>query len=312
VSRGPSGKVLARNWKFSEADVAQREHWHASTRADDDATRQIAWLHAPWGACKRAFRPHGTPTARCVSCCRGFMFPSAASAQGMSNRRANLQGVDVSKNKSRHSLMIGVVITLLACPACSEEDPPPPPVQAPTKAADPVSIDSPDKLFPELGEAYAECAKVLKRFYDSGGQDAPAWADAFTLECKQLSLIVRSNAMLAAHPEWKDISRQWYDSSVKQAAAGYRKQATRFSEVMGNKSRTRKGEQEAAERFNTMNQKASEYLASIDPSMKAKFDQQYLAGPASSATRQEANKARTIFAQHLGLQSNASDSSLTP
>jgi len=183
-------------------------------------------------------------------------------------------------------------------------------VQATTKAADPVSIDSPDKLFPELGEAYAECAKVLKRFYDSGGQDAPAWADAFTLECKQLSLIVRSNAMLAAHPEWKDISRQWYDSSVKQAAAGYRKQAKRFLELSaawGTKSRTRKGDEEAGERFHALNQKASEYLASIDPSMRAKFDQQYLAGPeASRAARQEANEARTIFAQHLGLQSDAS------
>jgi PPK2 family polyphosphate:nucleotide phosphotransferase len=38
----------AKNWKFSTADVAERQHWKEYMRAYEDAVRETAADHAPW------------------------------------------------------------------------------------------------------------------------------------------------------------------------------------------------------------------------------------------------------------------------
>jgi hypothetical protein len=202
-------------------------------------------------------------------------------------------------------LLISIVCVMLASPSCSDgESPPPPPPQESASApkAAPPSTDSPDKLFAELGAAYADAAKVLKGFYDGGGKDAQAWATAFSLECRRLSLIARANAMLAAHPDWKDTSRQWFDRTVKPSYARFSDQAKRFNSVMMSKSKSEQGEIDAGDRFAKLLHEASRLLAVSDPAAQARMD--LLRSDDSDARRQDVTKSEetwSTFKERLGL-----------
>lgn len=200
-------------------------------------------------------------------------------------------------------LLISVVCVILASPSCSDgEPPPPPPASASVPKTAPPSTDSPDKLFAELGAAYADAAKALKGFYDGGGKDAQAWATAFSLECRRLSLIARANAMLAAHPDWKDTSRQWFDRNVKPSYARFADQAKRFNSVMISTSKSKQGDVDAGDRFAKLQEEASKLLATSDPTAQARMD--LLRSGDADARRQDVTKSAgtwSTFKERLGL-----------
>lgn len=200
-------------------------------------------------------------------------------------------------------LLISVVCVILASPSCSDgEPPPPPPASASVPKTAPPSTDSPDKLFAELGAAYADAAKALKGFYDGGGKDAQAWATAFSLECRRLSLIARANAMLAAHPDWKDTSRQWFDRNVKPSYARFADQAKRFNSVMISTSKSKQGDVDAGDRFAKLQEEASKLLATSDPAAQARMD--LLRSGDADARRQDVTKSAgtwSTFKERLGL-----------
>lgn len=202
-------------------------------------------------------------------------------------------------------LLLGITCVALTALSCSEEEPPPPPpASASVPKAAPSSTDSPDKLFAELGAAYADAAKVLKGFYDGGGKDAQAWATTFSLECRRLSLIARANAMLAAHPDWKDTSRQWFDRTVKQPYARYADQAKRFNSVMMSASKSKQGDIDAGDRFATLENEASKLLGTSDPAAQARMDLLRTADP--EARRREMTKSAETwgtFKEQLALPS---------
>ena len=201
------------------------------------------------------------------------------------------------------SPILGIACVMLAAPACSDEEaPPPPPASASVPKTAPPSTDSPDKLFAELGAAYADAAKALKGFYDGGGKDAQAWATAFSLECRRLSLIARANAMLAAHPDWKDTSRQWFDRTVKPSYARFADQAKRFNSVMISTSKSKQGDVDAGDRFAKLQEEASKLLAASDPTAQARMD--LLRSGDADARRQDVTKSTgtwSTFKERLGL-----------
>jgi hypothetical protein len=77
--------------------------------------------------------------------------------------------------------------------------------------------------------------------------------------------------MLAAHPDWKDPSRQWFDRTVKQSYARFADQAKRFDSVMLGTSKSKQGGTEAGNRFAKLQQEASKILAASDPAAQARY-----------------------------------------
>lgn len=109
-----------------------------------------------------------------------------------------------------------VLVLALTVSGCSEEQAPPAPAAPVTSAAPapPASTDTPDQLFPELGKNFGRSAVMWQRVKDSNATDPIAWGEVHSLQHQRSLLIGRANAMLTAHPNWKDSSRQWFDRTT--------------------------------------------------------------------------------------------------
>jgi hypothetical protein len=166
-----------------------------------------------------------------------------------------------------------------------------------------VASDSPDKLYPELARNDADAAAALKGFCDAGANDAQAWAKLKSLESKRIALVGRSSAMLAAHPEWKEVSRQWFDRTARSDYLNYALNANCPREVISaNKTESMTARQEKLDRFTEMQREASKVLATMDPDAKARLDA--LLSTDFAAKRRErdrADEAWKRFKESLGL-----------
>lgn len=116
-----------------------------------------------------------------------------------------------------------VLVSAITVSGCSEEEAPPAPT-APVQSkapAPPASTDTPDKIFPELGENFSRAAVVVQRDCDSKWTDPAAAGEAASLSYQRSLLVRRANAMLAANPTWKETSRQWFDRTTLKAYERY-------------------------------------------------------------------------------------------
>ena len=202
---------------------------------------------------------------------------------------------------SLHSLALLAAASTLA--GCAQESPKPDPAPAAAAPVAPVASDSPDKLYPELARNYADAAAALKGFCEGGLTDAQAWAKVKSLESKRIALVGRSSAMLAAHPEWKEVSRQWFDRTARSDYLNYALNANCPREVISaNKTESMTARQDKLDRFNEMQQEASKLLATTDPDAKARLDAVLSRDlTASRRERDRAEDAWKRFKESLGL-----------
>lgn len=199
-----------------------------------------------------------------------------------------------------------VPFALLLIPAagaligCAKEPPAPAASVAP---AAPAPSDSPDKLYAELAKCYGDAATVLAGYYDGNGTDPEARAKAFSLEMKRLDLVMRSNAMLAANPSWKDSCRQWFDQTVTAQYARFAKQRARHKAALSPKAGSSTAELDAAlGRFKATEEEASKVLARIDPAAQSRFDLRRSNDIAAKRQeQQQAEEAWKTFRDGLGL-----------
>jgi hypothetical protein len=125
-------------------------------------------------------------------------------------------------------------LALLAAGCGGEEAEPAAPAATAAAASAPApasaSADTPDKVFPQLGASYKEAVAAMDALEAAGANGAAEFAKVMSLESRRQQLVRKAIAMMEAHPEWKDLSKQWYDRTMKAEYASY---CTRVESMKG-------------------------------------------------------------------------------